>query len=91
MMATRWNAIIQKQGLDFQSFTEGTITKFKVDKVEGFGTLDHEVCFVKAYPRQSNEHINIFRKSSWQHFKPPESARSLPKGRRIPIFLPTPR
>ena len=73
MMALKWNGIIQKQGLDFQSVIDGKIAKFNANKEEGFGVLDHEIAFVKAYPHQSEEYTTTLEKH-WQNFKPPESA-----------------
>ena len=52
-LAKRWTAIIQKQGLGFQSVVYANIGKFNADKVEDFGTLHHKVCWVKAYPHHS--------------------------------------
>ena len=60
MMANRWNAIIQTQGLHLQSVSNGKIAKFNVGTVEGFGILDHEVCFVNAHRRQSKDDIEIW-------------------------------
>ena len=77
MMATRRNASIQKQGLDFQYVIDANIAKFHSDKVEGFGIVDHSVCSVEASPQQSNGYIEILEQR-WQNFKPQESA-SFPK------------
>jgi hypothetical protein len=89
MRATWWNAIIQKQGLDFQSAIYARIAKFNADKVEGFVILDHKVCCVKAYSHQSDQFIEILEQH-WQNFKPQESA-ALPTNSRIQISLLTPR
>ena len=61
MMAIRWNNVITKQGLHFASVIDEKLKKFNSDKSEGFGVLDHEVCFIKAYPHQAQEYIDIWR------------------------------
>ena len=73
MMAIRWNNVITKQGLHFASVIDEKLKKFNSDKSEGFGVLDHEVCFIKAYPHQAQEYIDILE-VHWQNFRLAESA-----------------
>ena len=49
-MAVRWEKVIIKQGLHFASVIDAKLKKFNADKNEGFGILEHEVAFIKAYP-----------------------------------------
>jgi hypothetical protein len=90
MIAKWWNAIIQKQGLDFQYAIDANIAKFNEDKVKCFGILDHEVCFVTVCIHQSKMRSlrywsNIGKTSSHK------SLQSLPQGERILSYLLTPR
>ena len=73
MMAKKWMAAIIKQGLTFASVIDDKIKKYNVDKNEGFGVMEHEIQFIKAYPHQESEYIDILEKH-WQNFKVLESA-----------------
>ena len=73
MMAIKWNGVIQKQGLHFASVIDSKLKKFNSDKEGGFGILEHEIQFIKAYPHQAKEYIDTLA-SHWQNFKLNESA-----------------
>ena len=62
-----------KQGLHFPSVIDEKLKKFNMDKNEGFGILEHEIAFIKAYPHQSKEFKN-YLEDHWQNFKLNESA-----------------
>ena len=72
-MAARWEKVIVKQGLHFASVIDAKIKKFNADKNEGFGILDHEIDFIKAYPHQSKQYNDLLDEH-WQNFKLKESA-----------------
>ena len=65
---------------------DGKTPTFNVDKVEGFGILDHEVCSVKAYPHQSKEYIEIWENMG--NTSSHQSPRSLPKRLANPDLSP---
>ena len=72
-MACKWEMIIQKQGLHFASVIDAKIAKFNANKEGGFGVLDHEIDFIKAYPHQAKEFVTMLE-NHWQNFKLQESA-----------------
>ena len=72
-MASKWEQIIQKQGLHFASVIDAKIAKFNSNKDGGYGVLDHEIDFIKAYPHQAKE-FKVLLESHWQNFKLQESA-----------------
>ena len=72
-MAVKWEKVIVKQGLHFASVIDDKLNKFNMDKNEGFGILDHEIAFIKAYPHQSKEYKNLLE-WHWQNFELNESA-----------------
>lgn len=72
-MAVRWEKVIQNQGLHFASVIDAKLKAFNTDKIEGFGVLEHEICFIKAYPHQTKEYLDLLD-THWQNFKLNESA-----------------
>jgi len=73
MWASRWSIILVKQGLDFASAIDDRIRMFNLNKNEGFGILDYEVAFIKAFRHQSPQFSSALEKH-WQNFKVQESA-----------------
>jgi hypothetical protein len=73
MWASSWSAILLKLGLDFASAIDDRIKTFNSNKSEGFGILDHEVAFIKAFRHQSPQFSSVLEKH-WQNFKVHESA-----------------
>ena len=72
-MAKRWERVILNQGLHFASVIDAKLQNFNRDKTEGFGVLEHEICFIKAYPHQAQE-FKGFLDKHWHNFKLGESA-----------------
>jgi len=72
-MAVRWTQVIQNQGLHFASVINAKIKAFNKDRNDGFGILEHEAAFIKAYPHQAAEYISMLD-IHWQNFKLKESA-----------------
>ena len=73
MWATRWAAIFLKLGLEFNREIDGRIKSFNEDRTEGFGILDYEVAFIKAYAHQPKDFVKLLEQH-WQNFKVNESA-----------------
>ena len=72
-MAMKWESVIQRQGLHFASVIDAKLKKFNSNKEGGFGVLDHEINFIKAYPHQAKEYKDMLSEH-WQNFKLNESA-----------------
>ena len=64
MMAVKWSKVITKQGLHFASVIDEKLKRFNKDKNEGFGVLEHEAAFIKAYPHQAKEFKDMLE-SHW--------------------------
>lgn len=73
MWAGRWSQVLGKQGVDFASAIDDRIKSFNADRSEGFGILDYEVSFIKAYRHQSPKFVEILE-GHWQNYKVQESA-----------------
>ena len=73
MVASAWEQVVKKQGLHFPSVIDEKIKTFNGGKKEGYGLMEHEIAFVKAYPHQNSD-FGLVLDQHWQNFKVNESA-----------------